>query len=159
MDRKNVISTMLIKGSTLDQIGRKLGVSKQRIYQLCTKYGIETPERRRKGYWDNKNEKEMWLWKILSNKVPNLIERDFLFDELWKTFPEKCPILDLLLDFSEKGKRNDNSPSIDKIIPEKGYVSGNVAIISWRANRIKNDGNANEHQRIAEWLYKKYLAK
>lgn len=158
MDRKNIIETMLLKGFTLDQIGRKLGVSKQRIYQLCTKYRLETPERRRKGYWDNKNEKEMWLWKILGNKVPNLIKRDTLFDELWKNFPERCPILDLELDFSEKGKRNDFSPSIDKIIPEKGYVPGNVAIISWRANRIKNNGTADEHQKIANWIYKNHLA-
>lgn len=158
MDRKNIIETMLLKGFTLDQIGRKLGVSKQRIYQLCTKYRLETPERRRKGYWDNKNEKEMWLWKILGNKVPNLIKRDTLFDELWENFPERCPILDLELDFSEKGKRNDSSPSIDKIIPEKGYVPGNVAIISWRANRIKNNGTADEHQKIANWIYKNHLA-
>jgi hypothetical protein len=33
-----------------------------------------------------------------------------------------------------------------------GYIKGNVAVISNRANRIKNDGNADEHERIANYI-------
>jgi hypothetical protein len=46
----------------------------------------------------------------------------------------------------------DTSPSLDKINPELGYVPGNVAIISYRANRIKNNGTAEEHRLIADWM-------
>jgi hypothetical protein len=46
----------------------------------------------------------------------------------------------------------DNSPSLDRINPEKGYVRGNIAIISYRANRMKADGTADEHRLIAEWI-------
>ena len=30
-------------------------------------------------------------------------------------------------------------PTIDKVIPKKGYTQGNVAIISFRANSLKSD--------------------
>jgi hypothetical protein len=66
--------------------------------------------------------------------------------------PEICPILGIKL---EKGRINgslDTSPSLDKIRPELGYVPGNIAVISYRANRIKNDGTAEEHRKIADWM-------
>jgi hypothetical protein len=42
------------------------------------------------------------------------------------------------------------SPSIDRIDSRKGYVRGNVWIVGWRANLIKNDGTAEEHEMIAK---------
>ena len=59
-----------------------------------------------------------------------------------------CPILGLELDYFTE-VRTENSPSFDRIDPSKGYVKGNVQIVSWRANRIKNDGTAEEHEKIA----------
>lgn len=68
-------------------------------------------------------------------------------------WPTHCPILGLELDwFAET--RQENSPSYDRVDSTKGYVPGNVVIVSWRANRIKNDGTAQEHFAIAEWLNK-----
>ena len=37
------------------------------------------------------------------------------------------------------GGCTDTRPELDRIIPEKGYVKGNVAWISGKANRIKSD--------------------
>ena len=51
--------------------------------------------------------------------------------------PKYCPILEIEL-FSGIGKTCNNSPSVDKIIPELGYVSGNVRVISHLANVMKN---------------------
>ena len=65
--------------------------------------------------------------------------------------PETCPVLGISINTENKDIRSDNSPSLDKFYPEKGYVKGNVQVISWRANRIKNDGTPEEWQRIAEW--------
>jgi hypothetical protein len=47
----------------------------------------------------------------------------------------------------------ETSPSLDKIIPEKGYVKGNVVWVSRRANRIKSDASLKE----LEQLYKFYV--
>jgi hypothetical protein len=51
-----------------------------------------------------------------------------------------CPVFGIELDYSagtKGGVRKDNSPSLDRIVPEKGYVPGNVRVISTRANEVK----------------------
>lgn len=61
-----------------------------------------------------------------------------------------CPIFGVELDYTG-GVRTDNSPSLDRVIPELGYVKGNVAVISERANRLKNDGTPLENLQVAVW--------
>ncbi len=68
--------------------------------------------------------------------------------------PQNCPILGLRLEPSE-GRATDTPPSLDRIIPELGYVPENVSVISWRANRIKADGTASEHEEIASFMRKR----
>jgi hypothetical protein len=57
--------------------------------------------------------------------------------------PTHCPILGVRLeiarDISKSLRLKDNSPSLDRKVPEKGYVVGNVFVISMLANRIKTD--------------------
>lgn len=72
--------------------------------------------------------------------------------------PETCPVFGTPL----KAARGEfhknrfggkaNSPSIDKIIPSLGYVPGNVRVISWRANRLKNDASLEELEALVRWL-------
>lgn len=69
-------------------------------------------------------------------------------------FPVICPILGIELDYFAE-RTQENSVSFDRIDSSKGYVTGNVIVCSWRANRIKNDGNAEEHKKIYEFLSKK----
>lgn len=45
----------------------------------------------------------------------------------------------------------DNSFSIDRIIPQNGYVIGNIKIICHRCNQIKNIGTPEEHRMVADW--------
>jgi len=70
----------------------------------------------------------------------NLTMEDFIIPELCPVF--KTPIL------LEKG---DGSPSVDRIDNTKGYIKGNVKIVSHRANTIKNIGTADEHRKIADY--------
>ena len=65
--------------------------------------------------------------------------------------PEFCPVLGIKLAYGGM-KERDSSPSLDKRVPELGYVPGNIAVISHLANRIKNTGTAEQHRRIAEWM-------
>ncbi len=48
---------------------------------------------------------------------------------------------------------HDASPSLDRLEPTRGYVKGNVAVISYRANRIKTDATAEELQRVLDWVH------
>ncbi len=68
--------------------------------------------------------------------------------------PEYCPVFpELKLEFSVgRGIRPDNIPTLDRVIPALGYVKGNVAVISMRANRLKSDASAEELQRIVDWI-------
>jgi hypothetical protein len=66
--------------------------------------------------------------------------------------PKYCPVLGIELRKELTGKPTDYSPSVDRIIPELGYVRGNIAIISYRANRIKNDATLDELERVTEYV-------
>ncbi len=68
--------------------------------------------------------------------------------------PENCPILGIPLDTQTKKGFCYNAPSIDKIVPELGYVKGNIIVISWRANRIKCDATIEELRALAEFYSK-----
>lgn len=64
--------------------------------------------------------------------------------------PTTCPVLGMTLKFnkgSKSGGRPD-SPSLDRIKPELGYVKGNVRVISHRANHLKSNATLEEHRKI-----------
>lgn len=66
--------------------------------------------------------------------------------------PERCPVLGIkILLLSGRG-RLDCAPSLDRVDPSKGYTRTNTRIISERANRIKNNGTAEEHEKIARYI-------
>jgi hypothetical protein len=67
--------------------------------------------------------------------------------------PITCPLLGLPFTKRSEGLK-DTSPSLDRIDPKKGYIKGNVWIVGYRANLIKNDGTAQEHQKIADAMRK-----
>lgn len=65
-----------------------------------------------------------------------------------------CPVLGLPLK-SNIGNRGSlpNSPTLDRTIPSLGYVRGNIAIISHKANSIKdNETNPEIFKKLAHWL-------
>lgn len=67
--------------------------------------------------------------------------------------PEFCPLLGIRL-CSGTGVVSDSSPQLDRLRPELGYIPGNVAVISKRANSIKQDASAEELELIAANLRK-----
>jgi hypothetical protein len=74
--------------------------------------------------------------------------------------PLHCPVFGYRLDWYKDGRgAADDSPSIDRLIPEDGYTAGNVQIISNKANRIKNDSNLEELRKVAEWVEKRITEK
>ena len=67
--------------------------------------------------------------------------------------PERCPLLGIpLIKHVGDGNAKDDSPSLDRIKPELGYIKGNVWVISRKANEIKNNVNSDTLKTIAENL-------
>lgn len=67
--------------------------------------------------------------------------------------PDCCPVLGIRLTPVREGLVNrPSSPSLDRIIPELGYVRGNVTVISWRANSIKRDATVDEIEKLLHWM-------
>jgi len=67
-----------------------------------------------------------------------------------------CPITLQLIDWTREqvvnGNAGPNSPSIDKNMPELGYVQSNCAIVSHRGNMIKSNGTIDEHRRVVQYM-------
>ena len=63
------------------------------------------------------------------------LDLEFLLD-LWNNNNGCCEISKIPFELgrSEKGKVHPYAPSLDRIIPEKGYVKGNVRIIVYQLN-------------------------
>ena len=71
--------------------------------------------------------------------------------------PEYCPALGLKLSTQPAGRKwgSANSPSIDRIDPNKGYVKGNIQVISWRANSLKKNATADELCQLAAFMLRR----
>lgn len=66
--------------------------------------------------------------------------------------PSHCPVLGIELTIGGGRGFRDSSPTLDRVDNNLGYVRGNVAVISYRANRIKNDASLDELRRLVTFL-------
>lgn len=64
--------------------------------------------------------------------------------------PDRCPVFGMPLAWGTR-KQRDNSPSLDRIIPEKGYVPGNVLVVSWLANNVRRDFTPDQLRIVADF--------
>ena len=65
--------------------------------------------------------------------------------------PTHCPILGFELEISNTNP-SFNSPSLDRIIPELGYIKGNVRVISHMANAMKSSATPEQLLTFAKWI-------
>ena len=80
--------------------------------------------------------------------IPFDLEPSYL-EEIWTN---ECPIFHTPLYKNYKGRGSSHSAHLDRFDPRKGYIKGNVAWISGRANRIKYDASIEELRKIVDWM-------
>lgn len=70
---------------------------------------------------------------------------------------DSCPIFFTPFEWGPSGKGKghfkNNAPNLDRVVPDLGYVPGNVVFLSHRANRIKDDATMEEHYAIADFIW------
>lgn len=67
--------------------------------------------------------------------------------------PPICPALSIPLNYrAGRGMCQNDAPTVDRLDPDAGYVPGNVAVISYKANRMKNNGSLAEHEALVAWM-------
>lgn len=64
--------------------------------------------------------------------------------------PRRCPALGIPLRVGS-GFATYQSPTLDRLVAAMGYVPGNVAVISHRANTIKNNASVGEMESVANY--------
>lgn len=94
------------------------------------------------------------LSKIKQRSKQKNIPFNLDINYLMNIYPEDelCPALKTKMMFGGDKVNRFNSPSVDRIIPDKGYIKGNIRFVSFLANAIMNDANADEILKVGEWL-------
>ncbi len=70
------------------------------------------------------------------------ISKDLIF------IPRICPVLGM--EIGLRDRRSACSPSLDRVVPSRGYVPHNIRVISDRANRLKGARGLEELRRLSE---------
>lgn len=95
---------------------------------------------------DKINSKKMEIINSIKKRnKKNNFECNLNVDDI--VIPVNCPILNIPIIIGNKNK-SDNSPSIDRINNFLPYTRDNIRIISWRANRLKNNSSYEEYKKL-----------
>ena len=84
----------------------------------------------------------LWSRKTAKNRG---LEHTITYDDL--VIPERCPVFK-----TEFVVGTPLAMSLDRIDNSKGYVPGNVQVISRLANSMKRDANQDQLKAFAEWI-------
>ena len=98
-----------------------------------------------------RNPKHHLVYDARARARRNGVPYDLTVEDL--TWPTHCPVLGIELFYgrAEGDGQRQNSATLDRRDNSKGYVKGNVFVISHRANRIKSDATAAELEAVAKY--------
>jgi hypothetical protein len=103
-------------------------------------------------FWYELNEGKKIKNRLVSRAKDSKRECDIDISDI--EIPEYCPYLNIKLSTDKKDCYNDNYYSIDRIDSSKGYVKGNIQIISRIANTMKNNATIEQLLIFAENIKK-----
>lgn len=119
----------------------------------CTRCVYDSQTRAIRVDMERNPAKHLWLNARKRSKLTGTEFRITIADveAVWPK-NDRCPILGMRLKVN-KGKLASDSASLDRIDPKKGYTPSNIAVISYRANRIKQaEDDPNVFRAIANWM-------
>ena len=116
--------------------------NRERLLAATKRWRENNPEKVRDCHKKNlKNQRQKEPIKIILREIKCRAKRNCLEFDLEPSdlqIPETCPVLGIPIGPFRGAFKPDNA-SVDRIDPSKGYVKGNVKIISLEANVLKRD--------------------
>ena len=105
---------------------------------------------------DPKNGENYYLRKVTLRKAKSRskkknLEFNLTLADLISLKNNTCPILGCEILY-KSGIDNKRSASLDRIDPNKGYVPGNVKIVSYEGNSLKNRNNFHSAVKMLEYI-------
>lgn len=100
--------------------------------------------------WRVKNPEKYIFQSAKARAKSSGIEFDISVEDI--EIPEICPALGIPILIQAGKGASPNSPSLDRIDSSKGYVKGNIQVLSWRANNLKSDATPLEMKLISEFM-------
>ena len=120
--------------------------------QIANKVVISTANKK----WCEMHPKQHWIIRAVSRakKRSELTNVPFniTVTDIENIITDRCPIFGTEFKFIGNKTSKVDSPSLDKVNPLKGYVVGNIEIISMKANVIKQNATSADIFKVAEWL-------
>jgi len=114
------------------------------------KVAAKTPKEPPKSYTPpGLSDKEQWAYRAVRHSGRKVLQAEDIIPLL----VDVCPILEVPLNYSPVGfkqKTPPNHASLDKIDPSKGYVVGNLQVISKKANAMKSDATLEELRKFVK---------
>lgn len=123
--------------------------NKERVKARGKAYREEAKDEMQK--WRDDNKDKLYFLSLKSRAKKKGL--DFNLDEQDVLGVVLCPVLGFPL-VRSVGKPSWNSPSLDRIDNTKGYVKGNVQIMSYLANSMKRDATNEQLIAFAQWILK-----
>lgn len=106
-----------------------------------------------------KENKEDWLRYALTHAKHRAKKKGFDFDVDKSTIkiPDFCPVLGLPLIYGTRRRQSEtrtveNIPTLDRHNNDLGYVTGNVRVISARANSLKSNATIEEIELLLKYM-------
>ena len=112
------------------------------------------PPRLKRVTFKPETEIDRWIVRSKGNKKAKL-RKGLSIADYKALVVTHCPLLGVELNYTKYSGNTapNNYATLDKIDPDKGYVLGNVQIVSFRANTLKNSATLEELKLIVKNWY------
>jgi hypothetical protein len=106
--------------------------------------------------WRNKDPKRAWavigVNGVKARAALKGVPFDIDYNYILSIAPDECPVFGTPFSFLGNKVLGPDSATLDRLDPIKGYVRGNIAVISHKANMVKSACGSADIQKVADWL-------
>lgn len=108
--------------------------------------------------WRMRDPKWAWVVSAVGGARSRSTKSRLLFtitnEYIHSITPDKCPVFGTAFTFIGASNKHlsANVATLDRIVPELGYVVGNVCVISMKANAIKSNASTEDVEKVLKWM-------